>query len=122
MLSATMAGERRHPDAETRIGLPRDLRATLVGPFVDAEWDDVFAPCAAAHVSLDASARKEIANWSGGLPVLASKATSRSWLTRRARGRRCPSSQHAIIGSTRIARLPASLGDHQRRLGPHLSR
>ncbi|MBK6689477.1 MAG: ATP-binding protein [Deltaproteobacteria bacterium] len=42
----------------------------VVGPFVQDDWDDVLAPLTTAGVSVDSSARKELMNWSGGVPVL----------------------------------------------------
>jgi hypothetical protein len=43
-----------------------------VGHFDDGDWESLLAPFAVAGVSLDSSARKEIVNWSGGVPVLVS--------------------------------------------------
>ena len=43
----------------------------VVGPFADEDWDDLVAPLVAKSVVVDGSARKELINWSGGVPVLA---------------------------------------------------
>lgn len=42
-----------------------------VGAFGEADWDDLVAPLTSSGAVIDGSARKEIANWSGGIPVLA---------------------------------------------------
>lgn len=42
-----------------------------VGVFGDPDWDDLLAPLVAGGMAIDGSGRKEIANWSGGIPVLA---------------------------------------------------
>jgi hypothetical protein len=42
-----------------------------VGAFGESDWDDLIEPLIAAGVTVDGSARKEIANWSGGVPILA---------------------------------------------------
>ena len=41
-----------------------------VGPFEEADWEDILGPFAQARISLDSSARKEVVNWTGGVPVL----------------------------------------------------
>lgn len=41
-----------------------------VGAFDDADWDDLLAPFVNGSVDVDSSGRKEIVNWSGGVPVL----------------------------------------------------
>jgi hypothetical protein len=41
-----------------------------VGPFVDDDWDEILAPLAAQGVTVAPSARKELVDWSGGVPVL----------------------------------------------------
>ena len=40
-----------------------------LGPFDAADWDDVLRPIHASR-TMDASATKEVANWTGGVPVL----------------------------------------------------
>ena len=42
-----------------------------VGCFEDDDWDAFLAPFASRGVELDQSARKEIYNWTGGVPILA---------------------------------------------------
>ncbi len=42
-----------------------------VGPFAADDWDDVLAPFTAKGVTVESSARKELINWTGGVPVLA---------------------------------------------------
>lgn len=42
-----------------------------VGPFEEADWDDLLAPLIGAGVTVEPAARKELANWTGGVPVLA---------------------------------------------------
>jgi hypothetical protein len=41
-----------------------------VGAFDESDWDELIAPLVAAGVTVDGSGRKEMANWSGGVPVL----------------------------------------------------
>lgn len=41
-----------------------------VRAFGETDWDDLIAPLTATGVTVEASARKEIANWSGGVPIL----------------------------------------------------
>lgn len=41
-----------------------------VGAFGEPDWDDLLVPLISAGVTVDGSGRKEIANWSGGIPVL----------------------------------------------------
>ena len=43
----------------------------VVGPFADEDWDDLIAPLTGQNVVVDGSARKELINWSGNVPVLA---------------------------------------------------
>jgi hypothetical protein len=43
----------------------------VVGPFAEEDWDELLAPLSKTAVSVDSSARKELVNWSGGVPVLA---------------------------------------------------
>lgn len=43
----------------------------VVGPFPEGDWDDLIAPIVGQNVVVDGSARKELTNWSGGVPVLA---------------------------------------------------
>jgi hypothetical protein len=40
------------------------------GAFQTADWTDVLQPFAARKVTFDESARKELSNWTGGIPVL----------------------------------------------------
>jgi len=42
-----------------------------VGPFAEADWDDLLAPFAASGIAVDVAAREALAAWSGGVPVLA---------------------------------------------------
>jgi hypothetical protein len=42
-----------------------------VGAFDESDWDELIGPLVAAGVAVDGSGRKEIANWSGGVPILA---------------------------------------------------
>ncbi len=42
-----------------------------VGPFAEDDWEEILAPLTSQGVSVDGSARKELINWSGGVPVLA---------------------------------------------------
>lgn len=48
-----------------------------VGCFEDDDWDGFLAPFASRGIELDSSARKEFANWTGGVPVLAAALASR---------------------------------------------
>jgi len=41
-----------------------------LGPFEEAEWDEVLNPLLGAGHTIDPSGLKEIKNWSGGVPVL----------------------------------------------------
>lgn len=41
-----------------------------VGPFAEDDWDDVLAPLTVRRVVVESSARKELINWTGGVPVL----------------------------------------------------
>ncbi|HOW63729.1 MAG TPA: AAA-like domain-containing protein [Candidatus Paceibacterota bacterium] len=40
------------------------------GAFQSDDWPGVLQPFAERHITLDASARKELVNWTGGIPVL----------------------------------------------------
>lgn len=42
-----------------------------VGRFEDHDWDDLLQPFGQRSIQIDGSARKEIVNWTGGIPVLA---------------------------------------------------
>ncbi len=42
-----------------------------LGAFDERDWDAVVSPFAARGIALDASARKELVNWTGGIPPLA---------------------------------------------------
>jgi len=42
-----------------------------VGRFEDHDWDDLLQPFGQRRIQLDGSAKKEIVNWTGGIPVLA---------------------------------------------------
>lgn len=42
-----------------------------VGPFADDDWDDLLAPLTGNGVTVDSAGKKELVNWSGGVPVLA---------------------------------------------------
>jgi hypothetical protein len=42
-----------------------------VDAFSESDWDELIGPLVAAGFAVDGSGRKEIANWSGGIPVLA---------------------------------------------------
>lgn len=42
-----------------------------VGPFVEDDWNDLLEPFTANGVSVETPARKELINWTGGVPVLA---------------------------------------------------
>lgn len=42
----------------------------VVGPFAEEDWDDLLAPLVEQNIVVDSSARKELVNWSGGVPVL----------------------------------------------------
>jgi hypothetical protein len=42
-----------------------------VGPFDESDWEDLITPLSSAGVDVDASAQKELGNWTGGVPVLA---------------------------------------------------
>lgn len=42
----------------------------VVGPFGQDDWDELLGPLTTRGVSVDSSARKELMNWSGGVPVL----------------------------------------------------
>ncbi len=48
-----------------------------VGPFEKDDWDDLLAPLTGAGVTVDGSGRKELINWSGGVPVLAASLLER---------------------------------------------
>jgi len=52
-----------------------------VGPFVDADWEDLLVPFGARGITLDGSARKELINWSGSIPVLFAALARRLWDT-----------------------------------------
>ena len=41
-----------------------------IGAFGDPDWEGVLAPLIEGGIALDSSGRKEIANWSGGIPIL----------------------------------------------------
>src|SRR5579862_8997809 len=43
----------------------------FIGPFPESDWDDLTAPFKDNGVVMDGAARKELINWSGGVPVLA---------------------------------------------------
>ena len=45
----------------------------VVPPFSEDDWDDILAPLTSNGVAVDGAARKELANWSGGVPVLAAE-------------------------------------------------
>jgi hypothetical protein len=47
-----------------------------VGPFDAGDWDDLLAPITAKR-PIDASARKEVANWTGGIPLLVAALATR---------------------------------------------
>jgi hypothetical protein len=55
----------------SRQELNRDASAIPVGPFGESDWEELIVPLAGVGVAVDGSGRKEIANWSGGIPVLA---------------------------------------------------
>lgn len=42
-----------------------------VGRFEDHDWDDLLKPFSDRKIQIDGSAKKEILNWTGGIPVLA---------------------------------------------------
>lgn len=42
-----------------------------VGRFEDQDWDDLLQPFSERKIHIDGSAKKEFANWTGGIPVLA---------------------------------------------------
>lgn len=42
-----------------------------LGPFDEQDWRDLLEPLLRRHVGFDSSARKELVNWAGGVPVLA---------------------------------------------------
>jgi len=50
-----------------------------MGPFVDSDWDDLLAPFNKRGITLDSSARKELINWSGSVPVLLAAIAARLW-------------------------------------------
>lgn len=49
----------------------------VVGPFAEDDWDDLLAPLTGNGVTVDGSGRKELINWSGGVPVLAASLLER---------------------------------------------
>ncbi|MEZ5963090.1 MAG: hypothetical protein R3F56_04505 [Planctomycetota bacterium] len=49
----------------------------VVGPFAEDDWDDLLAPLTGSCVTVDGSGRKELINWSGGVPVLAASLLER---------------------------------------------
>lgn len=49
----------------------------VVGPFAEDDWDDLLAPLTDKGVTVDGSGRKELINWSGGVPVLAASLLER---------------------------------------------
>jgi hypothetical protein len=49
----------------------------VVGPFAENDWDDLLAPLTGNGVTVDGSGRKELLNWSGGVPVLAASLLER---------------------------------------------
>lgn len=44
-----------------------------------SDWEDILAPFAERHITLQQSARAELANWTGGVPVLAIALCRRIW-------------------------------------------
>lgn len=50
-----------------------------VGPFADSDWEFLLAPFSERGITLDGSARKELINWSGSVPVLFAALSSRLW-------------------------------------------
>lgn len=55
----------------------------VVGPFAEDDWDDLLAPLTGNGVTVDGSGRKELINWSGGVPVLAASLLERLATTTR---------------------------------------
>ena len=49
----------------------------VVGPFIEGDWEDLLDPLTNGGAALDGSARKELVNWSGGVPVLAAALLNR---------------------------------------------
>ena len=50
-----------------------------VAAFGDADWEPLLQPLIASGRPLDSSARKEVANWTGGVPVLACALLQQLW-------------------------------------------
>jgi hypothetical protein len=50
-----------------------------LGPFEEAEWNEVLNPLVEAGHTIDPSGLKEIQNWSGGVPVLVSALGQHLW-------------------------------------------
>ena len=53
-----------------------------VGPFTEDDWDDLLAPLHQLSISIDSSARQEIANWTGRVPELVALISIRSLVQR----------------------------------------
>lgn len=49
----------------------------VVGPFREDDWDELLAPLNGNGITVDGAARKELMNWSGGVPVLAASLLER---------------------------------------------
>lgn len=75
-----------------------------VAPFIDSDWEDLLTPFCERGITLESSARKELMNWSGSLPVLFAAVASRLWET-------CPADFK--ISKSEVDRVAAQLADEQ---------
>ncbi|MGA2262016.1 MAG: hypothetical protein ABSH28_11330, partial [Acidobacteriota bacterium] len=75
-----------------------------VGPFIESDWEDLLAPFGERGITLDSSARKELINWSGSVPVLFAAVASRLCETYRA---------DLEISKSEVDRVAEQLADEQ---------
>ncbi|BDU78150.1 ATP-binding protein [Mesoterricola sediminis] len=80
----------------------------LIGPFIEDDWDDLLAPLIANGVAVDSSARKELMNWSGGVPVLAAALLERIAETAQS-GQAVTKNNVDIIATRMLEQPPAHL-------------
>lgn len=52
-----------------------------MGPFEEEDWEDILIPFAEQEISLDSSARKELMNWTGGVPILVAALLKRLYVS-----------------------------------------
>ena len=76
--------------------------------FGELDWDELIAPLLAAGVAFDKSGLKEIANWSGGIPVLTIALLGK--LAERARPpTTCTKNEVDVLASAMLEKAPDSI-------------